>query len=142
LYGKKSLSQIAANQNHDRAVGVQAPYAKPAGEQNAEHAQAIIDLLDQHKAEDILLMPLAGKTTIADFMLIASAQSSRHAVALSHYVEKYAKDHDLGSFHCEGRQNGDWVLCDLGTILVHLFRPEIREFYALEKMWDFPNPGT
>ncbi len=91
--------------------------------------------LDDDKAQDIVSIPLAGKSTIADFMVIASGASSRQLMAMADHLERHLKDHGARPFGSEGSKTGDWILIDAGDVIVHLFRPEVREFYQLEKMW-------
>lgn len=79
-------------------------------------------------------MPLEGKSALADYMIIASGRSARHVVALAEILGGIAQKLGLKTRY-EGRENGDWVLTDTGDVIVHLFRPEVRSFYNLEKMW-------
>ncbi len=91
--------------------------------------------LDDDKSEDIVVIELAGKTTIADFMVVATGRSQRHVGAMAdHLIEKF-KAEGLLSVPAEGMPKCDWVLLDAGDVIVHLFRPEVRAFYNLEKMW-------
>ncbi len=94
--------------------------------------------LDDNKAEDIVAIDLIGKSSFADAMLVASGRSARHVVALSEHVAHAMRDAGFVTPSIEGRETGDWVLLDAGDIIVHLFRPEIRQFYNLEKMWSVP----
>jgi len=95
----------------------------------------ITTTLDQDGAEDILDIPLAGKSPIADFMVVASGRSTRHVAALSeNLVDRLKQDAGVTS-RIEGREVADWVLIDTGDVIIHIFRPEVREFYQLEKMW-------
>ena len=80
---------------------------------------------------------MRGKSSIADDMIIASGRSNRHVVALAEYVEACLKPQSA-QLKVEGKENGDWVLVDNGDIIIHLFRPEVREFYNLEKIWVDP----
>ena len=91
----------------------------------------IIASLEDGKAEDIVTIALAGKTTIADYMVIASGRSARQVGALTDHLERMLPK----GVAIEGRRLGDWVLVDAGDVIVHLFRPEIRTYYNLEKMW-------
>ena len=84
---------------------------------------------------EIKTIDLAGKTTIADYMVIANGTSHRHVSALASHVCRKLKDGGYGQVAIEGAQQCDWVLVDAGDVIVHLFRPEVREFYGLEKMW-------
>ena len=95
----------------------------------------IEDSLDDDQAIDVLSIDLHGKTTIADRMIIASGRSSRHVAAMAdHLVDKLRAAGQKG-VAVEGQKHGDWVLIDAGDFLIHLFRPEVREFYKLEKLW-------
>lgn len=95
----------------------------------------IVETLDQNKAEDIVSINLMGKTSLADYMIIASGGSGRHVSALADYLNKALKEDGRTEVAIEGLENADWVLLDCGDIIVHIFRPEVRDFYALEKMW-------
>ncbi|MFV0626731.1 MAG: ribosome silencing factor [Alphaproteobacteria bacterium] len=90
--------------------------------------------LDDNKAEDIEVLDLRGKTSITNFMVIASGTSQRHVSALSEYVYEALKKQGFKS-DVEGKANADWVLIDAFDVIVHIFKPEVREFYNLEKMW-------
>ncbi len=96
----------------------------------------IKDILDDHLAEDIVVIDLAGKSSIADYMLIASGRSSRQVVTMAEFVSAHLKEIGMGGVRPEGMTQGDWVLIDAGDVIVHLFRPEVRDFYSLEKMWE------
>ena len=99
----------------------------------------ILKSLEEEKAEDVLTIPLSGKSQMADFMVIASGRSSRQVTALSEIIADNLKA-DLGVISkTEGKNAGDWVLIDCGDVIVHIFRPEVREFYQLEKMWAAPS---
>ncbi|MFM9889114.1 MAG: ribosome silencing factor [Rickettsiales bacterium] len=95
-------------------------------------------ILDDNKAEDITMLNLKDKCSFADFMIVASGRSSRHVSALAHYVVDGLKKAGQQPMSVEGRETGDWVLIDAGNIVVHVFRPEIRQFYNIEKMWALP----
>ncbi|MCH2547524.1 MAG: ribosome silencing factor [Alphaproteobacteria bacterium] len=99
-------------------------------------------ILDENKAEDIVSLDLEGKTSIADYMIIASGLSGRHVHTLADRVSEYLKEAELYSIPPEGTENCDWVIVDAGDIVVHLFRPEIRDLYNLEKMWSVALPVT
>ena len=89
--------------------------------------------LDEDQAEDLVVINLDGKSSIADYMVIANGRSDRHVGAMADHLMRRAKA--MGRCRAEGLAKRDWVLIDLGDIIVHLFRPEVREFYNLEKMW-------
>ncbi|MEM0985041.1 MAG: ribosome silencing factor [Pseudomonadota bacterium] len=100
---------------------------------------AVIESLEDDKAEDMLVFDLEGKSTLADQMIIASGRSARHVAALADHVIRKIKDLGGKRARVEGLQAGDWVLIDTGDLIVHLFRPEVRSFYDLERIW---GPGN
>lgn len=99
----------------------------------------ILKSLEDTKAEDIVSIDIQGKSSLADYIVIASANSQRHVSAVADHLLRTWKDKGGGFANVEGLTGGDWVLIDTGDIIVHLFRPEIRLFYNLEKMWLVPN---
>ena len=104
--------------------------------------QIVKTSLDDDKAEDLVVIDLAGKSTIADYMVIASGRSQRHVGAMAEHLREKLKAAGLEQVPVEGAQRCDWVLIDGGDVIVHLFRPEVRDFYNLEKMWgaELPEP--
>jgi ribosome-associated protein len=94
--------------------------------------------LENDKAEDVVVIDLAGKSSIADYMVVASGTSSRHVGSMAEHLCRTFKAASTSRLSVEGATQGDWVLIDAGDVVVHLFRPEIREFYALEKLWELP----
>ena len=95
----------------------------------------ILQFLEADKAEDIVQIDLRGKSSIGDYMIICSGRSTRQVAAIAEKLADKLKQ-DLGRLSkIEGKGTGDWVLLDTGDIIVHVFRPEVREFYQLEKMW-------
>lgn len=90
--------------------------------------------LDENKAEDIEVMDLRGKTSIASFMVVASGTSQRHVASLAEHIQMALKKAGYTS-QSEGEEKADWVLIDAFDVIVHIFKPEVREFYNLEKMW-------
>jgi len=114
-----------------------APSAAPANDSvDALHA-LILDQLDEDQAQEIISIPLAGKSSIADHMVIASGRSTRHVSAIADKLAQRIKQEAGRSVRVEGLPNADWVLIDAGDVIVHLFRPEVRSFYNLERMWSF-----
>ena len=114
---------------------------QPTAQNSAEETTSellldrILTSLKNDKAEDILQIDLRGKSSIGDYMIIASGRSSRQVTAISEkLVDNIKKDFGRSS-KVEGKNAGDWVLIDTGDVIVHVFRPEVREFYQLEKMW-------
>ncbi|MEO1681446.1 MAG: ribosome silencing factor [Pseudomonadota bacterium] len=96
---------------------------------------AILSSLEDDKAEDVLAIPLAGRSEMADHMVIASGRSSRQVTAIAEKLTDRLKQEHGVLAKVEGKETGDWVLIDAGDVIVHVFRPEVREFYQLEKMW-------
>ncbi len=97
--------------------------------------QTVVKCLDDRKAEDIVSINLAGKSSIADYMIIASGQSQRQVAALADYAIKAMKEMGHKDISVQGLEQADWVLIDAGDIIAHIFRPEVRNFYNLDKMW-------
>ncbi|WP_071675462.1 ribosome silencing factor [Nioella nitratireducens] len=96
---------------------------------------AVLTSLNDDKAEEIVQIDLRGKTQMADHMVIASGRSSRQVAAMSEKLAERVKETFGLTVRMEGKDSGDWVLIDAGDVIVHVFRPEVREFYQLEKMW-------
>lgn len=94
----------------------------------------VLKLLDQDKGENIISINLAGKTSIADYMVIVTGRSSRQVAAMAEKLRERLAAEGIRA-RLEGQDTGDWVIVDAGDVIVHLFRPEVREFYNLEKLW-------
>ena len=107
----------------------------------AELLKVVQASLDDDKAEDVVVIDLAGKTEIADFMVIANGTSKRQVGAMADHLQQKIKASGLKGFATEGLDNCDWVLIDAGDVIVHLFRPEVRDFYSLDKIWTRPVAG-
>jgi ribosome-associated protein len=112
----------------------------PQGQSSEAVLRDIVHWLDEAKAEAIVTIDLKGKSSIGDFMVIASGRSDRHVGAIADQVRKKLKDAGAGRVRVEGLEACDWVLIDTGDIIVHVFRPEVRDFYNLEKMWSADRP--
>jgi ribosome-associated protein len=97
----------------------------------------ILTLLDDDQAVETVSIPLAGKSSIADHMVIASGKSTRQVASMANKLAQKIKETTGRSARIEGLQTADWVLIDAGDIIIHLFRPEVRSFYNLERMWAF-----
>jgi len=100
----------------------------------------ILNRLDDDKAQDIVLIDLKGKSPMADSMIVASGRSHRHVGALADHVMRALKEAGHGKARVEGLPHCDWVLIDAGDVIVHLFRPEVRTFYNIEKIWSVDSP--
>lgn len=95
----------------------------------------IIAALDENKAEDIVALDVSDKCSFADFMIVASGRGGRHVSALADHAIKALKQDGFSYANAEGQDTGDWVLIDAGNVIVHIFRPEMRQLYNIEKMW-------
>jgi len=106
----------------------------------------VLGQLDDDQAQEVVSIPLEGKSSIADHMVIASGRSTRQVAAMAQKLAERIKQAGFGSVRVEGLPAADWVLIDAGDVVVHLFRPEVRSFYNLERMWAFgdsePATGT
>lgn len=124
---------------HAQAETVPQPLGQPlsglAHRQSREIVDIVMASLDDDKAEDAIVIDLDGKTTIADAMIVATGRSTRQVGSMADHLLQKLKAAGVGPVQIEGRTQGDWVLIDAGDVVVHLFRPEVRAFYGLEKMW-------
>nr|WP_303657297.1 ribosome silencing factor [Asticcacaulis aquaticus] len=102
----------------------------------------ILTKLDDDKAQDIVCIDLRGKSSVADTLIIASGRSHRHVGALADHVMRALKEQGFGKVRVEGLPACDWVLLDAGDVVVHLFRPEVRSFYNIEKIWSVSSNHT
>ena len=118
-------------EDDDRAFGAQG--VLPTGSTDLE--TAILAKLDEDKAQDIVLIDLKGKSPMADTMIVASGRSHRHVGALADHLLRTLKENGMGKAKVEGLPHCDWVLIDAGDVIIHLFRPEVRMFYNIEKIW-------
>src|SRR5512145_392821 len=101
----------------------------------------VLAWLDDAKAENVVTIDIKDKSSIGDYMVIASGRSDRHVGAVAEQIQRKLKDEGLGKARLEGQAHCDWVVIDIGDIIVHVFRPEVREFYNLEKMWSRERPS-
>ena len=124
---------VAQNLTEGAVTGALAGLSPEALSQ--ELLSIILTELDDDKAEDVVTIPLAGKSDIADHMIVASGRSQRHVSAMADKIVRRLKEAGFGRAQVEGAQAADWVLIDAGDIIVHLFRPEVRSFYNLERVW-------
>ena len=100
--------------------------------------QNLVTFMDESKAENIVTIDLHGKSSIADYLVISSSLSARHMKTLAEKLKEELHRHGVDQVKCEGLGSPDWVLIDAGDIIIHLFRPEVRDIYNLEKMWSAP----
>jgi len=127
-----------------RRVRAIPPKSKTGARRAPDAADTLLGLvsqsLDDDKAEDIVVIDLHGKSSIADYLVIASGRSSRQVAAMADHLAHKLKEAGARRVAVEGARQGDWVLIDGGDLIVHLFRPEVRRFYNLEKMWGMTLP--
>ncbi|WDI32901.1 ribosome silencing factor [Hyphococcus flavus] len=140
--GKAALKLVPHNTQHSDADTNEHVYDGEillAGLSPEERSKTILNLilqeLDDDKAEDVVTISLAGKTDIADTMIVASGRSQRHVSAMADKVLRRLKEAGFGRAKVEGATASDWVLIDAEDVIVHLFRPEVRAFYNLERVW-------
>ncbi|QQN75445.1 ribosome silencing factor [Croceicoccus sp. YJ47] len=119
-----------------------AGYASPADAEPGSLHELVLQSLDDDQAQETVTIPLEGKSSIADHMVIASGRSSRQVAAMAQKLSERVKQGGFGPVRIEGLPAADWVLVDAGDVIVHLFRPEVRTFYNLERMWGFGEGGT
>lgn len=119
------------------------PAAAGAARQGNEALhELILRSLDDDQAQEVVSIPLEGKSSIADFMVIASGRSTRQVASMAQKLAERIKHGGFGHSRIEGLPAADWVLIDAGDVVVHLFRPEVRSFYNLERMWAFGDAGA
>ena len=118
-----------------------APFVTPsaaslmAANASGEALQTVLTSLEDAKAEDIVKIDIQSKSALGDYMVVTSGRSHRHVGAIADRLVSDLKDAGFGPIRVEGLPHCDWVLIDAGDVIVHVFRPEVREFYNLEKMW-------
>jgi ribosome-associated protein len=118
------------------AQSITTPSGKPEMGPAALH-RLVISQLDDDQAQDVVSIPLEGKSSIADHMVIASGRSTRQVASMAQKLAEKIKEAGYGHARVEGLPAADWVLIDAGDVVIHLFRPEVRSFYNLERMWSF-----
>jgi len=131
--GVIKLSYIAPTASASAATSAAGAVANRASSETV--LALVLAELEDNKAEDVITIDLTGRSAIADAMVIASARSTRQVSAIAQKVTDALKERFRITARCEGKDVGDWVLIDTGDVVVHLFRPEVRAFYQLEKMW-------
>ena len=109
--------------------------AEPTPSPELKMIDVVLQSLEDAKAEQTIAIDIAGKSSLADHMVVTSGRSNRHVAAVADQVVKALRDGGFSKPRIEGLPHADWVLVDGGDVIVHIFRPEVREFYNLEKMW-------
>ena len=127
-----SLTKSVLSRVSDKPAPVAASRHRPDAD---ETLNTILHRLDDMKAEETVTIDLRGKSAFSDYMIITTGRANRHVGAIAENVAKGLKETGIKSIHIEGLPNCDWVLIDSGDVIVHVFRPEVREFYNLERLW-------
>lgn len=120
---------------HGGAPSAQAPVSGLRSFPNPDALNLVLESLDEAKAEDIVTIDITGKSPMADHMIVVTGRSNRHVNAIAERLVSDLKDGGHATPRVEGQPHCDWVLVDAGDMIVHIFRPEVRQFYNLEKMW-------
>ncbi|MBS9721538.1 ribosome silencing factor [Tianweitania sp. BSSL-BM11] len=115
------------------------PVEVGAGAPATSQLETVLASLDDSKAENIVAIDIRKKSSLGDHMVVASGRSHRHVAAVADHLMKALKDSGVSNTRVEGLPGADWVLIDTSDIIIHVFRPEVREFYNLEKMWQAPD---
>jgi len=126
--GGRPLNMAVLPENTSPAAPAPASTGKPL-------IDLILEVLDDAKAEEIVAVDITGKSSLADHMVVASGRSHRHVAAVADQVITALRENGHGKPRVEGMTHADWILVDAGDVILHVFRPEVREFYSLEKMW-------
>jgi ribosome-associated protein len=137
VVAKKVAPKKAAPKKVAKRTVVAAPVARPS---YPDYVENVLKQLDDSKAEEIITINLENKSTMADWMVVASGRSDRHVNAIAQHVVEHMHKQGKKNVRVEGMPQCDWVLVDTGDIIVHVFRPEVRSFYNLEKLWSDARP--
>ncbi|WP_333839007.1 ribosome silencing factor [Novosphingobium sp.] len=124
------------------APSPRAPLVLPEGVEPGSLYDVVLRSLDDDQAIELVTIPLEGKSSVADYMVIASGRSTRQVAAMAQKLSERIKHAGHGHVRIEGLPAADWVLVDAGDVVIHLFRPEVRSFYNLERMWGFGDAGA
>ena len=128
--GGKTAGKSAKKTKAKKAAAIAAKPARPS-----DLLKRILASLDDDKAENVVTINLEGRSALCDAAVIASGRSSRHVSAMAEHLARRLKESGYGTRPVNGQTQGDWVLVDAGDVIVHLFRPEVRDYYDLEGMW-------
>jgi len=133
------LNREPAHRAHEASADAVASVTDPGRITAIE--DLILSRLDDDKAQDVVFIDLKGKSPVADGLIVASGRSQRHVGAMADHLLRSLKDAGYGKCRVEGMPSADWVLIDAGDVIVHLFRPEVRSFYNIEKIWSVETGG-
>jgi ribosome-associated protein len=138
VLSKSVLPKSASSRTRKTSTQAAALKAQPDADKTLN---MILSRLEDMKAEETVTIDLRGKSAFSDYMIVTSGRANRHVGAIAENVAKGLKETGIKSIHIEGLPNCDWVLIDSGDVIVHVFRPEVREFYNLERLWT-QNPAA
>lgn len=138
--GATPLNRNPAPSAHEAPAPAEAPIQDPGRITAIE--DLILSRLDDDKAQDVVFIDLKGKSPVADGLIVASGRSQRHVGAMADHLLRALKEAGYGKCRVEGMPSADWVLIDAGDVIVHLFRPEVRAFYNIEKIWSVEPPAN
>jgi ribosome-associated protein len=136
---KKAAAKPAAKKSAKPKVKKAAPRKEPV---QTDLLKRIVASLEDDKAEAIVTIDLTGRSSLCDAAVVASGRSSRHVMAIADHLARRLKEEGYGTRPVSGAAQGDWALVDAGDVIVHVFRPEVRDYYDLEGMWNVASPGT
>jgi ribosome-associated protein len=129
---KSGSAESASSKTRKTSTATAALRAQPDADKTLN---MILSRLEDMKAEETVTIDLRGKSAFSDYMIVTSGRANRHVGAIAENVTKGLKENGITGIHVEGLPNCDWVLIDSGDVVVHVFRPEVREFYNLERLW-------
>lgn len=136
---------VFANNAEERHLNAETPPNRPVEESAGSDKvdallKVVLSSLEDDKAEEVVEIDLKGKSSIADYMVVASGRSARQVSAIAEHLTERVKHAGFAPCRTEGKGQADWVVIDAGDVIVHIFRPEVRDFYKLEKMWSAEMP--
>jgi len=138
----KGANNLSTNTQHRQTGETGGTHAPDGLSGTRALEELVLHALDDDKAEEVVSIDLTGKSSVTDIMIIASGRSNRHVGAIADHLIRRLKDAGHGKVQVEGLQTCDWVLIDAGDVIIHIFRPEVRVFYDLEKMWSAAPGGA
>ncbi len=135
---KQKGKTLRTAQNKGNSIAVSSSVLE-SGDAARHTLKLVLASLEESKSEDVVSIDIAGKSALGDYMVVVSGRSSRHVSAICDNLLRDLKSAGYGNARVEGLSAGDWVLIDVGDVIIHVFRPEIREFYNIEKLWMAPD---
>ncbi len=136
-YVRNKLTNIQQAGSASKSAKSQTSKAVPYSAEDV--LKTVTESLDDSKAENSNTISIKGKSALGDYMVVTSGRSHRHVAAIADHLLRELKSKGFGPLKIEGQQAADWILIDTGDIIIHVFRPEVRDFYAIEKMWSMPD---